>query len=267
MSNAAPTDSILPVFFGQDSDLYGCFHLTADYAHAPALLICQPIGHEYERCHRAMRQLAVQAARKGFSTLRFDYHSTGDSAGACDELSLSQMRLDIEQAIKCCCDKTGVARLTVVGLRMGATLAAQLAGTRSEIDSLVLYAPVFDGETLLAEWQRDHQSFVEKHSHSLQHIGAWEVLGFPVAEKFQQELRSKFYPEISGSSLKRVFALIDEAEQDSSSLKEWVDTFERQGIAVTVEAVENIALWRREAMEAIVPIKTIRRIVKWIGGD
>jgi hypothetical protein len=267
MSPGSPNESIVPVYFGQDSSLYGCYNLSADYEQAPAMLICQPTGHEYERCHRAMRQLAVQSAKNGMSAMRFDYYAAGDSAGDCEELSLSRMRLDIQQAIKHCCDKTGVEQLTVVGLRLGATLAAQLAGTCSEIDSLVLYAPVFDGEMLLAEWQSDLHAFYVGFGHQLQQPGSGEVLGFPITENFQNELSRKFTPEKPGPALKRVLTLIDKADSDSALLNGWVEMFKHQGIEVTVEVVENIAIWQREPMEAIVPIKTIRRIVKWIRED
>ena len=264
MSSSSPNEIIAPVYFGQDSSLYGCYHLTADYYRSPAVLICQPTGHEYERSHRAMRQLAVQSAKKGMSAMRFDYYSTGDSAGNCEALSCSRMRQDIQQAIRHCCEKTGLERLTVVGLRLGATLAAQLAGSCAEIDSLVLYAPVFDGEAMLNEWQRDQRDYFAGHSHMSQPTGLDEVLGFPVTEKFRQELAQKFSPEAPTASLKRVLTLVDEAESDSALLNQWMEMFQHQAIEVSVEAVENIAIWRRDPMEAIVPVKTIRRIVKWI---
>lgn len=264
MSLSSPNETVAPFYFGQNLSLYGCYHLTADYEQSPAVLICQPTGHEYERCHRAMRQLAVQSAKKGLSALRFDYSSTGNSAGDCTELSLSRMRNDIHQAIKHCREKTGVDRLALVGLRLGATLAAQLASNSSEVDSMVLYAPVFDGAKLLQEWQREQQVFYSKHSHSSQQPGPGEVLGFPVTEFFQKELARKFTPEAGILALKKVLILVDEIESDLDLLNEWIVFFEHQGIDVTLEAVENIAIWRREPMDAIVPVKTIRRIVKWL---
>ncbi len=265
MSAEPRGETIVPVFFGQDHGLYGCFHLPPDYRHSPGLLICQPTGHEYERCHRAMRQLAVQSAKKGLSAMRFDYYATGDSAGSCDELSLARMRLDIQQAIRHCCDKTGIEKLTLVGVRLGATLAAQLAGSCPEIESLVLYAPVFDGEALFSEWQRDQQAFEDKHSYQLVQAGSDEILGFTVSENFQAELRRKFDLTTPGRALKRVLILTDEAESSSEQMNRWVETFKQQAIEVDLEMVENIAIWRREPMEAIVPVKTIRRIVQWIG--
>lgn len=264
MSVNMPNEKIVPVYFGQDSALYGCYHLPAESHDSSAVLICQPIGHEYERCHRAMRQLAVQSVRKGLAALRFDYFATGDSAGNSNEITLSQMRHDIQQAIEACSSRTSAKHLTLIGLRLGATLAAQVACFRDEIDSLVLYAPVFDGETLLHEWQHEQLTFDGKHSHKSQQTGPEEFLGFPVPEIFSKELANKFSLTVSSSSLKRVLILVDDAEMQSAALSEWLDMFESHGVVVNIEAIENIAIWKREPMEAIVPIKVIRRIVQWI---
>ena len=265
---AMPVDGLIekfvPAFFGEDASLYGCYHNTKESQAAAAILICQPTGHEYERCHRAMRQLAVQAARKGIAAMRFDYYGTGDSAGDAEETTLDSMRQDIEQAIDACKGQTGSKHLTLVGLRLGATLAAQVASTCNDIESLVLYAPVLDGESLLAEWRDVQQVFDRKHSHTSQKTDSGEILGFPVTEAFQKELANEFSITTTNSTLKRVLILADEAETESAILKNWVNIFKSHGVKVTVEIPENLAIWRREAIESIVPIKTIRRVVKWI---
>lgn len=256
-------ETIIPNYFGEKSSLYGCFHLADDSSDQPPLLICQPTGHEYERCHRAMRQLAIQATRKGISTLRFDYQSMGDSAGSCDDINLEQIKQDILQAIQHCCVEMEVPQLSVVGIRLGASLVAQL--DTKEIETLVLYAPVLDGENLLAEWYRDHKAFLGKHSYASEDdVDADEILGFPVTADFKKELSQLFSPVEPSSSLKRVLFLVDESDIESPQLKDWANTYQQKGIQTTIEAVENIAIWKREPMDAIVPIKTIRRIVKWV---
>jgi len=116
----------------------------------------------------------------------------------------------------------------------------------------------------LEEWQHDQQEFHNKHSHTLQQPGPEEILGFPVTEKFQSELSRQFTPKVTDPVLKRVLILAGKSEFEAALLKGWVEVYQRQGIEVTMEDEEDIAIWRREPMEAIVPAKTIRRIVKWI---
>lgn len=257
-------EKFVPVFFGEKSALYGCHHIPDESHVASAVLICQPTGHEYERCHRAMRQLAVQSVRKGMAAMRFDYYGTGDSAGNGDEISLDRMREDIEQAIEACKVQTGAEHLTLVGLRLGATLAAQVACLRLDVESLVLYAPVLEGKALLADWRHEQHVFDSKHSHTSKQSRKGEILGFPVTETFQKELSSEFLLAIKNPSLKRVLILVDQAEAKSALLRSWVDTFNHHGVVVTVETPENLAIWKSEAIESVVPIKTIRRILKWI---
>lgn len=259
-----PIEKIIPVFFGENSALYGCYHNTDESHDASAVLICQPIGHEYERSHRAMRQLAVQLAKKGAATMRFDYFGAGDSAGSSEETTLDRMREDIREAIVECEKRSRAEHLTLIGLRLGATLAAQAAGSHDNIEALVLYAPVLDGELLFDEWQNAQRAFNNKHSHTSMQNNKGEILGFPVTERFRNDLAKQFTLELSNPLLKRVLILVDEADIGSRPLNNWVGNFESGGAKVTVESVENIAIWRREPNEAVVPIKTIRRIVKWI---
>lgn len=264
MSTNPCSEALMPAYFGPESGLYGCGHLAADARRGPALVICQPTGHEYERCHRAMRQLAVQAARRGMSALRFDYHATGDSAGDSEELCLARMRRDIEQAIDYWRDRTGAAAVTLVGIRLGATLAAQLAGSGNAIDALVLYAPVLDGRQLLADWEREQQAFIDKHSVLPRAPAAGDLLGFPLTDALRRELEREFRPEARPTPVRRVLLLADESELDSPLLSEWGESFARDGAAVRIEAVADAAIWRREPMEAIVPIRTIRQILGWL---
>jgi hypothetical protein len=61
-----------------------------------------------------------------------------------------------------------------------------------------------------------------------------------------------------------VLTLVDEGQLDSAPLNQWMELFKQRGIEVTLEAVEDIAIWQREPMDAIVPVKSLRRILSWI---
>jgi pimeloyl-ACP methyl ester carboxylesterase len=108
-----------------------------------AAVLCYPWGAEYTYAHRTMRQLAVKLSTRGFHTLRFDYFGTGDSGGEDSEASPAAAEVDVESAIEGLKDIVGVAQVALIGLRLGATLAARAAMRRKEnVEALVLWDPI-----------------------------------------------------------------------------------------------------------------------------
>jgi alpha/beta superfamily hydrolase len=138
-----------PFYFGtRRRRLFGVY----DPAHkigkaARAAVICHPWGNEQIHAYRTLRQLAARLSQDGFHVLRFDYYGTGDSAGDSGDNDFAGSRSDIETAMAELKDMTGVAKLTLVGLRLGACLAADAcAGRAEEIDTLVLWDPLTAGD-------------------------------------------------------------------------------------------------------------------------
>jgi len=112
-----------------------------------AAVLCHPWGAEYVYAHRTMRQLAVKLSAIGFHTLRFDYFGTGDSGGEDSEANPAAAEVDVESAIEGLQDIVGVARVALIGLRLGATLAARTAMRREEnVEALVLWDPIVSPE-------------------------------------------------------------------------------------------------------------------------
>src|SRR5260370_2970625 len=86
-----PPTRVVAFYFGrQGRNLFGCFHEPLQRSiRRCAVLICQPIGHEYINSHRALRQLAARLAEAGFPVLRFDYYGCCCSSGPSEEGSSS----------------------------------------------------------------------------------------------------------------------------------------------------------------------------------
>ncbi|MEX1032931.1 MAG: alpha/beta fold hydrolase [Cellvibrionaceae bacterium] len=135
------------LFFGpSSSSLLGVYHpASAHQDRYQGVVLCYPFGQEYMRAHRAFRQLAVALAKKGFHVLRFDYPGTGDSAGNIEEVTARQWSEGIEIAVQELKDMAGVQSVTLVGLRLGALLAADVAARRNDITGLVLWDPIITG--------------------------------------------------------------------------------------------------------------------------
>src|SRR5262245_18794118 len=102
-------------FTRDDRPLYGFYHAPrAGASRAAAVVICQPIGHEYIRCHRALRILGDHLAQSGFPVLRFDYYGCGDSTGDFPDGDLREWQADIAAAVRECRARSGLGRVAVV---------------------------------------------------------------------------------------------------------------------------------------------------------
>lgn len=153
-------------FFGHpESPLFGVYHQPRGSkvrASNRAAIICPPIGQEYNRTHWTHRLFANQIARNGIHVLRMDYHGIGDSAQSVDEISgLQQWRRNIEQAIDHLKNETSAETIMLVGHRFGATLAAQVAKVRPDVNAIVAWEPILDGKAYLDALRKMHATMLD----------------------------------------------------------------------------------------------------------
>lgn len=145
---------MIPFYFGTDDQrLYGVYEAALDGGAASrAVVLCNPVGNEYIQAHRTMRNLSSRLSKAGFHVLRFDYYGTGDSSGGSDEGSPERWCENIKAAILELQEMTGAARMSLVGLRFGANLAAQVAARPPEIiNSLALWEPLADNDEAITQ--------------------------------------------------------------------------------------------------------------------
>ena len=116
------------------------------------MLLCPALGWDGLHAHHGFRLLADQLAACGYPALRFQYPGTGDSRdlGAAEE-SWAAWHQSVHTTADWLREITGASRLVLIGLRIGATLATLAAQSRSDVDGLVLFAPVFRGKSYLRQ--------------------------------------------------------------------------------------------------------------------
>jgi alpha/beta superfamily hydrolase len=151
---------MIPFYFGADDQrLYGVYEPAHDSgAVSGAAVLCNPVGNEYIQAHRTMRNLSSRLSKAGFHVLRFDYYGTGDSSGGSEEGSPQRWRENIKAAVVELQEMTGAARISLVGLRFGANLAAQVAtGSPAMINSLALWEPLADEDEAMTQFS-DHDA-------------------------------------------------------------------------------------------------------------
>jgi len=114
-----------------------------------AVVLCPSIGLEYEASHRAFRALAPRLAERGFVALRFDYLGCGDSGDdPAGETGPEAWGETIQEAVALL-RTHGFGRISMVGVRLGAVLAAVAATAGPPPAALVYWYPSKSGKDFL----------------------------------------------------------------------------------------------------------------------
>src|SRR3954453_2677891 len=183
-------DAIEPHFFGSsERQLFGVYHASRGRPRSHGVLLCPPGPQEYMRSHMALRKLASLLAREGFDVLRFDFYGTGDSGGTSTDGSLAEWRANILAAKDELLECSGASRVSVIGFRLGAALAASVV---LEPINLVLWEPVVNGASYLLELRSLHrQQFAGLlFPPPLPRPGSGgELLGMPMSAAMEADLR------------------------------------------------------------------------------
>ncbi len=179
--------SPLDIYFARslDQTFFCAYHAPANEAKPQrAVLLVQSLGHEYQRGHRAMQEIATALSKAGCAVLRFDYRNTGDSPGESDQLKLSQLQQDLVAATDELCAKSGCQEVELLSLRVGALLACSVADSRWS--KHFAWDPVLDGA--------DHYQLLQKlHFDSLNDLDRY-ISPRSVDESEQDELVGYSYP-------------------------------------------------------------------------
>jgi exosortase A-associated hydrolase 2 len=181
-----------PFYFGEpDRRLFAIYEPAVTAKGTPrAAVLCHPFAQEQIRAYRAMRRLAVRLTRAGWHVLRFDYYGTGDSYGDMVDGDLAGWQDDIANAIAELRDISAARQVTLVGLRLGATLAAPTAAAhRRDVNGLVLWEPVVKGSPYIDELIATHRATnaadpVKRPGDG----GGHEVLGFPLTDQLHRDM-------------------------------------------------------------------------------
>ena len=152
------TDSMdeVPLFFASgERALYGVLHRPAAEAGArTAFVFCHPLGEEKLWTHRVFVSFARRLAAAGHPVLRFDFTGQGDSEGSFSEASMATLCADLHSAIGELRRLTGVTTVSLLGLRLGANVAMIVAETATDLQHLILWSPIMDGERYLQDLLR-----------------------------------------------------------------------------------------------------------------
>lgn len=230
------------------------------------VVLCSPFGHESSWLHKGMRSLAEELSAYGLPTLRFDYLTTGDSAGIDGEGNpFDTFPDDICAAVARLRSETGVTHVTLCGLRLGATFAA-LASSRSGADSLVLLAPVTRGRIYRRELGALRMTWLENLAPTVRDAQTdtpLNVLGQIYGDAFCERLDAfDLAREMSAlPSLPSRALLLDARPGASDAL---CATLRERGADVQACALEGYVEYMQESKLSVLPVRAIERAAQWV---
>ena len=184
---------MIPKFFGEtERQLFSVYHpAVASAGREGAVVLCHAGPQDYRFTHWAFRKLAILLAKEGMHVLRFDYYATGDSTGESVDGSLAQWTGDIGAAVQELKDITGLRRVSLVGMRLGAALAARASAAGLRVRDLVLWEPVIDGSEYLSQLAEVQTRWLsELHYPQDNRRERDELLGYPLVPEMREAVES-----------------------------------------------------------------------------
>ena len=235
---------LVPSFFGdRDRQLFGIYHVPdGDAVQDAGVVLCYPGPQEYSQLHWAYQKLAGMLASAGLHALRFDYFATGDSAGRAEEGTLGQWALDIEAAVQELRDVAGIRRVSLIGMRLGAVLANRAVANGLRIRDLVLWDPVVDGRSYVAELDAVEVTRLNRLQYpEPDEPVPGELMGLSFLPAMRERTAAVNFLSEPLGAVDRVLVVNSEVDAGQQALHE---RFTAQGIQSTLRIVEDPKLYR-----------------------
>jgi pimeloyl-ACP methyl ester carboxylesterase len=235
---------------------FGWHHPARGARRGVGVVLCRPFGYEAICAYRTYTMLAEGLAQDGFDVLRFDYQGTGDSSGNDTDPDRVQAWLaSVAAAVHELRRVSGVSRIALGGVRLGATLAMRAAAALGGVDALVLWAPctgrAFGRELRAASAAREE---------SVQGADI-EALGYRYTAATLQELAELDRQPLAAAPARRALLI---GRDDMPVDARWAATLEQQGVQTTSVEWPGYAAMMVEPHDAVIAVDTLASIREWL---
>lgn len=224
------------------------------------VVMCAAMGYEALCAHHSWRVLADRLAAAGLPTLRFDYPGEGDSLGdPGDPELLDKWRESIRAAMSWMRDVVGVSEVALVGLRLGATLAAEVGGA----DHLVQIAPVTRGSSYLRELDVMSRMLAASKPPSEQADSgdsALDLEGFTLTPAAREAIKRIDLKRVKTLPARRVLIAVDPSARP---VADYAAQLEALGAEVATHAFQNYRAMTPAPLPAPAPLDDLDAIVSW----
>jgi pimeloyl-ACP methyl ester carboxylesterase len=249
--------AIVPVAF---DDCLGWLHPAAG---GRGVVLCSAFGYEELCSRRTMYELAQTIARAGLPVLRFDYHGTADSTGSGEDAErVATWISNIGAAVDVLRRETGVAEVALVGLRLGALLAAHAAAERDDIAALALLAPPKSGRAYVRELEALAHLLVAPSGATPAFAGL-EVAGFRVAHATLDSLSRLDWPQRATQPASRLLVM----SPDHVRTKAVAARLGKLGASLEEVPFDAYAQMMCDPTASVVPAQAVARLTVWLAAD
>ena len=241
----------------------GCAGWLRPGAGRRGVVLCPAFGLEGLTARRAWGELADRLAEAGLPTLSFDWPGTGDSIGDDrDPDRPASWRAGLEAAIDTLRHETGVEDVVLIGLRLGATIAAEVAARRGDVATLVALQPVVSGRLYVRE-QRSLSRLLRVRGDDdpidADEVDGWAVGGFFTSDATGEALAALDLRRTTPSPAAQILLLAREADVAAAAL---ADHWRGLGAQVTLSDFAEVDTFLTDPTKTIAPVAAWSRIVE-----
>jgi len=254
----------VPCYFGPaERALFGWLHRPAG-APRGALVIVKPFGYEAVCSHRTVRALAEAACEAGWLALRFDADGTGDSAGNdLDPGRVPAWLAGVGAAIEFAKADAGVVQVALLGIRLGALLAATAAAARNDVSALIAIAPVVSGRAYVRELKLMQGALGHgaPPSDFAPDPDLQEAIGFALTAETRAALGALDLAEASAAPAPRVLVL---DRDDLPAADRWLEALRASGVDLTAQRLPGYVEMMFDPHKAVVPTAMVQAAMRWL---
>ncbi len=250
----------IPITFGPtETRSFGWFHAAQAPQRAVGVVLCRPVGYEGNCAYETFTQMAEHLSRAGFAVIRFDSHGTGDSGGSdADPDRVAAWLSSVTSAVAEIQKLAGVRKVSLFGVRLGATLAAKVAADRAGVESLVLWAPCVSGRTFARELRASSSTNSDDSKPTSADI---EALGYLYTEQTLKDLATLDLLKLEVAPAKHVLII---ARDDMPNEGPLPASLRKLGAEVTFRNLPGYRRMMVEPHEGDVAHDTLKEITTWL---
>ena len=244
----------------------------AGWWHAPSgaweqplpVVLCAPLGWEAEATYRTVVRWAELLSATGFGVLRFDYAGTGDSPGSDEDPGrmaawVESVHAAADQARRV----SGSTRVALAGFHFGATLAAQAAAERSDVEALFAWGPFTTGRAYVRQIRAYRLLNALPADQRAASAGTDEEgAGYRLTRATVGELERLDLRALARAPAPRVLLLWREAQEDAALARAWTAL----GAEVTVGPGDGWQEMMQQPRKSVVPEAVLQRSAHFLEG-